>query len=73
LKLLIVAAPIIPFLPALGKDVSGKLPPNDSTIDPGYYSVAELENIYYRSQKNGCQCTLVLEDAGRCIRGVRIT
>ena len=45
----------------------------DSTIDPGYYSVAELEDIYYRSQKNGCQCTLVLEDAGRCIRGVRIT
>jgi hypothetical protein len=32
-----------------------------------------LEDIYYRSQKNGCQCTLVLEDAGRCIRGVRIT
>jgi GNAT superfamily N-acetyltransferase len=36
----------------------------DSTIDPGYYSIAELEDIYYRSQKNGCQCTLVLEDQG---------
>jgi GNAT superfamily N-acetyltransferase len=45
----------------------------DSTIEPGYYSVAELEAIYYRSQKNGYQCTLVLEDAKHRIRGVRIT
>ena len=45
----------------------------DSTVGPGYYSVAELENIYYRSQKNGLQCTLIIEDAEHRIRGMRIT
>ena len=44
----------------------------DRTIGENYYSAAEWSEIFKRSQKDGEQCTLVLEDDGK-IRGVRIT
>lgn len=45
----------------------------DANIGQGYFSEAELEAIYHRSQKGGLQCSLVLEDEQHRIRGVRIT
>lgn len=44
----------------------------DRTIGDNYYPASEWADIFKRSQKDGVQCTLVLEDAGQ-IKGVRIT
>jgi hypothetical protein len=45
----------------------------DREIGTGYYSRAELEDIYARSQKDGVMCSLLLEDKSGTIKGVRIS
>jgi ribosomal protein S18 acetylase RimI-like enzyme len=45
----------------------------DREIGEGYYSLAELEDIFNRSQKNGVICSLVLENDDQEIHGVRIS
>lgn len=45
----------------------------DREIGHGYYSLAEIEDIFQRSQKNGVMCSYLLIDPQGEIHGVRIS
>lgn len=45
----------------------------DREIGQGYYSMAEIEDIFRRSQKNGVMCSYLLETKDKDIKGVRIS
>ena len=45
----------------------------DQVIGANYYSAQELTDFYQQSLKDGHECTLILEDEAKAIRGVRIT
>lgn len=55
------------------KDIPAVKAFTDRAIGQDYYTIAELEEIYAKSLKNGRVASLLLEDETRSIRGVRIT
>lgn len=59
--------------PITAKDLNNIVRFTDREIGQGYYSRAEIDRIYQRSQMGEKSCTLVLEDDGGAIKGIRIT
>jgi len=59
--------------PILAADLPAIREFTDQEIGAGYYSQAELDEIFRRSQKKGVMFTLLLEDESKKIKGIRIT